>query len=98
MFSVFHRIEIVVVSDTPRDRWCSAFGLGEFVGIELIQIYDYKVLTLILSPETLPCKVTFIGSRDWLGPGIFEGHRFHLHLTVHICPVYIVHLSCSSIL
>lgn len=58
------------------------------MGIKLIQIYDYKVLTLILSPETLPCKVTFIGSRDWLGPGIFAGHRFHLHLT------YSTHLSC----
>lgn len=78
VFSVFHHIEIVV---GHTHRWWSAFDLGSLWAFELIQIYDYKVLTLILSPETLPYTVAFIGSRDWLGPGVFEGHCFHLHLT-----------------
>lgn len=69
-----------------------SFWFGEFVGIELIQMYDYKGpgigphITLFLSPETLPYKVTFIGSRNWLGPGVFEGYHFHLHLTYSTRP------------
>jgi len=97
VFSVFHHIEIVVVSDTPRDSWYSAFDLGSLWALSSFRFMITKVLTLFLSPETLPYKVTFVGSRNRLGPVVFEGHHFHLHLTVHIRPVHKVRSPCSGI-
>lgn len=73
VFSVFHHIEIVV---GQTHRWWSAFDLGSLWALSSFRFIITK--SLILSPETLPYTVAFIGSRDWLGPGVFEGHRFHL--------------------